>query len=82
MLDSNKDSQKLEAMKMIIGVCVVPSKQCLFKISSFLQMVAKGKDCTDLFPAVVKNVVSKNSEVIPSLLVSTQHHVSCYHTVP
>jgi hypothetical protein len=26
-------------------------------------MVAKGKDCADLFPAVVKNVVSKNSEV-------------------
>ena len=28
------------------------------------QMIAKGKDCSDLFPAVVKNVVSKNSEVI------------------
>lgn len=28
-----------------------------------VQMVAKGKDCSDLFPAVVKNVVSKNSEV-------------------
>jgi len=27
-------------------------------------MIAKGKDCSDLFPAVVKNVVSKNSEVI------------------
>ena len=26
-------------------------------------MVAKGKNCSDLFPAVVKNVVSKNSEV-------------------
>lgn len=26
-------------------------------------MVAKGKDCSDLFPAVVKNVVSKNSEI-------------------
>lgn len=45
MLDSNKDSLKLEAMKRIIG------------------MVAKGKDATDLFPAVVKNVVSKNIEV-------------------
>ena len=30
----------------------------------FLQMVAKGKDCADLFPAVVKNVVSKDSEVL------------------
>jgi len=27
------------------------------------QMIAKGKDCSDLFPAVVKNVVSKNSEI-------------------
>lgn len=26
-------------------------------------MVAKGKDVSDLFPAVVKNVVSKNAEV-------------------
>lgn len=26
-------------------------------------MIAKGKDCSDLFPAVVKNVVSKDSEV-------------------
>lgn len=45
MLDSNKDSLKLEAMKRIIG------------------MIAKGKDASDLFPAVVKNVVSKNIEV-------------------
>ncbi|KAK3599723.1 hypothetical protein CHS0354_037195 [Potamilus streckersoni] len=45
MLDSNKDTSKLEAMKRIIG------------------MVAKGKDASDLFPAVVKNVVSKNLEV-------------------
>ena len=33
----------------------------LFQI--LLQMVAKGKDASDLFPAVVKNVVSKNIEV-------------------
>ena len=26
-------------------------------------MVAKGRDCSNLFPAVVKNVVSKNPEV-------------------
>uniref|UniRef100_A0A1I8H524 AP-3 complex subunit beta n=1 Tax=Macrostomum lignano TaxID=282301 RepID=A0A1I8H524_9PLAT len=45
MLESSKDSQKLEAMRRIIA------------------MVAKGKDCSDLFPSVVKNVVSKNSEV-------------------
>ncbi|KAK2144879.1 hypothetical protein LSH36_722g00029 [Paralvinella palmiformis] len=45
MLDSSKDSLKLEAMKRIIG------------------MIAKGRDASDLFPAVVKNVVSKNIEV-------------------
>lgn len=45
MLDVNKDSMKLEAMKRIIG------------------MMAKGRDASDLFPAVVKNVVSKNIEV-------------------
>ncbi|KAI5714193.1 hypothetical protein M8J76_012670 [Diaphorina citri] len=45
MLDINKDSMKLEAMKRIIG------------------MMAKGRDASDLFPAVVKNVVSKNIEV-------------------
>lgn len=26
-------------------------------------MIAKGKDASDLFPAVVKNVVSKNMEI-------------------
>ena len=31
--------------------------------SWLLQMVAKGKDASELFPAVVKNVVSKNLEV-------------------
>ncbi|CAH8866815.1 unnamed protein product [Trichobilharzia szidati] len=28
-----------------------------------IEMVAKGKDCSDLFPAVVKNVVSKDNEI-------------------
>eukprot|EP00090_Calanus_glacialis_P025590 TRINITY_DN4005_c0_g1_i1.p1 TRINITY_DN4005_c0_g1~~TRINITY_DN4005_c0_g1_i1.p1 ORF type:complete len:1074 (-),score=457.80 TRINITY_DN4005_c0_g1_i1:225-3446(-) len=45
MLDSSKDSLKLDAMKRIIS------------------MVAKGRDMSDLFPAVVKNVASKNIEV-------------------
>jgi len=31
-------------------------------------MVAKGKDASDLFPAVVKNVVSKNTEVSNTVL--------------
>ena len=37
---------------------------------SLSQMVAKGKDASDLFPAVVKNVVSKNIEVSGVDLVS------------
>ena len=40
---------------MCVYVCMI----CV----RYVQMVAKGKDCADLFPAVVKNVVSKNSEV-------------------
>lgn len=35
----------------------------LQKFIFHFQMVAKGKDVSDLFPAVVKNVVSKNAEV-------------------
>lgn len=45
MLDSDKESLKLDAMKIIVG------------------MVAKGKDCAALFPAVVKNVVASNPEI-------------------
>eukprot|EP00062_Callorhinchus_milii_P007699 gi/632949618/ref/XP_007890265.1/ PREDICTED: AP-3 complex subunit beta-1 isoform X2 [Callorhinchus milii] len=45
MLESSKDSLKLEAMKRIVG------------------MIAKGKNASELFPAVVKNVASKNIEL-------------------
>ncbi|XP_078419308.1 AP-3 complex subunit beta-1 isoform X1 [Cetorhinus maximus] len=45
MLESNKDSLKLEAMKRVVG------------------MIAKGKNASELFPAVVKNVASKNIEL-------------------
>ncbi|XP_043919639.1 AP-3 complex subunit beta-1 [Protopterus annectens] len=45
MLESNKDSSKLEAMKRIVG------------------MIATGKNASELFPAVVKNVASKNIEI-------------------
>ncbi|CAJ0963897.1 unnamed protein product, partial [Mesorhabditis belari] len=45
MLDSSKDTLKMDAMKRII------------------QMLAKGKDVSELFPAVVKNVAAKNLEL-------------------
>ncbi|KAM6363148.1 AP-3 complex subunit beta-1 isoform 1-T1 [Pluvialis apricaria] len=45
MLESNKDSAKLDAMKRIVG------------------MIANGKNASELFPAVVKNVASKNIEI-------------------
>ncbi|XP_075447129.1 AP-3 complex subunit beta-1 isoform X3 [Ascaphus truei] len=45
MLESNKDSAKLEAMKRIVG------------------MISIGKNASELFPAVVKNVASKNIEI-------------------
>ena len=34
-----------------------------WRVTVYFQMVAKGKDASELFPAVVKNVVSKNIEV-------------------
>ncbi|KAJ7988575.1 hypothetical protein DPEC_G00324980 [Dallia pectoralis] len=45
MLENNKESLKLEAMKRIVG------------------LIAKGKNASELFPAVVKNVASKNIEL-------------------
>ncbi|XP_069606043.1 AP-3 complex subunit beta-1 isoform X1 [Ranitomeya imitator] len=45
MLESNKDSAKLEAMKRVVG------------------MISAGKNASELFPAVVKNVASKNLEI-------------------
>ncbi|XP_076835456.1 AP-3 complex subunit beta-1 isoform X2 [Brachyhypopomus gauderio] len=45
MLESNKESLKLEAMKRLVG------------------LIAKGKNASELFPAVVKNVASKNLEL-------------------
>ncbi|KAM6105979.1 AP-3 complex subunit beta-1 isoform 1-T1 [Pterocles gutturalis] len=45
MLESSKDSAKLDAMKRIVG------------------MIAKGKNASELFPAVVKNVANKNIEI-------------------
>ncbi len=35
-------------------------------------MIAKGKNASDLFPAVVKNVVSKNVEVFVFLSFDTE----------
>ncbi|KAK3555908.1 hypothetical protein QTP86_029779 [Hemibagrus guttatus] len=45
MLESSKESNKLEAMKRVVG------------------LIAKGKNASELFPAVVKNVASKNLEL-------------------
>jgi len=41
---------------------------CICRYDMYVQMVAKGKDASDLFPAVVKNVVSKNTEVCNLML--------------
>ncbi|KAG9266009.1 AP-3 complex subunit beta-1 isoform X2 [Astyanax mexicanus] len=45
MLESTKESLKLEAMKRVVG------------------LIARGKNASELFPAVVKNVASKNIEL-------------------
>lgn len=80
MLESNKESLKLEAMKRIVGVSASRESTKAFLLSNscfvlvikfftisffffFLQLIAKGKSASELFPAVVKNVASKNIEV-------------------
>lgn len=88
MLESNKESLKLEAMKRVVGVSASWQFTCiLFKLLTALclcvfsrllnssdevgglnvficfQLIAKGKNASELFPAVVKNVASKNIEV-------------------
>lgn len=39
-------------------------------------MIAKGSDCSDYFPAVVKNVVAKNSEVCRAWDIHDLHCLS------
>lgn len=76
MLDSSDEKKKLEAMKRIIGVSsnlklllllLALQTETTFQVHSLtlacFQMVAKGKDASPLFPAVVKNVACKNLEV-------------------
>ncbi len=66
MLDSSKDGLKMDAMKRIINVSHTGQNPPLPSLTSTLrmfQLVAKGKDVSELFPAVVKNVAAKNLEV-------------------
>lgn len=42
-----------------------------FAVFLFLQIIAKGKNASELFPAVVKNVASKNIEVFLWLIKHT-----------
>ena len=84
MLDSNKDTLKVDAMKRIITVIIIiffflnlcflvfPCQEiaitvCSTKFSNRIiwkfQLIAKGKDVSELFAAVVKNVAAKNVEL-------------------
>lgn len=74
MLESSKESLKLEAMKRIVGVSaswelVLRSVLVTWAVDDAVlifvcsQLIAKGKNSSELFPAVVKNVASKNIEV-------------------
>uniref|UniRef100_H3D7I0 AP-3 complex subunit beta n=2 Tax=Tetraodon nigroviridis TaxID=99883 RepID=H3D7I0_TETNG len=56
MLESNKESLKLEAMKRVVG------------------LIARGKNASELFPAVVKNVASKNIELKKLVYVYLVRH--------
>lgn len=42
---------------------ILTFKICVFKDVVIFQLIAKGKNASELFPAVVKNVASKNLEV-------------------
>ena len=51
-------------LALLSSHCEYPKTNVLHLcIVSLIQMVAKGKDVSHLFPSVVKNVVSKNQEV-------------------
>lgn len=61
MLDSSKENIKMDAMRRIINVFY----SVLFILIPLIKkMVARGKDVSELFPAIVKNVAAKNLEVI------------------
>ena len=47
---------------MMIYIATIAQNEWFYVMAVF-QLIAKGKDASDLFPAVVKNVVSKNIEV-------------------
>ena len=51
-----------------MNILDVMNSHFAYSICTHPQMVAKGRDCTNLFPAVVKNVVSKSPEVSASFL--------------
>ncbi|CAH8626484.1 unnamed protein product [Heterobilharzia americana] len=55
------DFHKFDDLKNLLD-----SNKDAMKLSAMkriIEMVARGKDCSDLFPAVVKNVVSKDNEI-------------------
>ncbi|CAL8081072.1 unnamed protein product [Calicophoron daubneyi] len=55
------DFQKFDDLKNQLDCNKDPMK--LDAMRRIIGMVARGRDCSELFPAVVKNVVSKNAEV-------------------
>lgn len=94
MLENSKESLKLEAMKRIVGVGHSGRPRShikiIFKMTTSVwcfilhfhlsyQLIAKGKNASELFPAVVKNVASKNIEVRKDLkhLTCSKLHTTC-----
>ena len=64
-LDSNSDREKLEAMKRLIAVRLI-QVCCYFQAICrilFTQLISKGRNVSEFFPQVVKNVASHNLEV-------------------
>jgi AP-3 complex subunit beta len=65
-LDAKNDREKLDGLKRLVAVSFPPPPlpHTSLNISSCsLKMISKGRDVSEFFPDVVKNVVSQNIEV-------------------
>ena len=60
-LDSNSDREKLDAMKRLIAVCF--SLSSCSRLLNVRKMISKGRNVSEFFAQVVKNVASNNLEI-------------------
>ena len=61
-LDSNSDREKLDAMKRLIAVSIIASALTL-QLRHSQKLISKGRNVSEFFAQVVKNVASHNLEI-------------------